>query len=177
VGGDDARAYLRGEANMIEDVQSGLQHILENNLEDQLAAYENYDSVILDMEDVAEWRLSFDPVTTVFNKYPVGLILGFRSPQRQELCSGVKVVRMHELAVVYMLVQQDLDKLMRKRSRYAQATEEIFHEINTGQLSDAAITGIFDIEAVYDRPLRDERDTAFVGSVWIACTVREDASW
>lgn len=162
---------------MIEDVQSGLKRLLQNNLADKLSPYEDHDDVLIELPDVEEWHLSFDPASTVFNKFPVGLILGFRSPQSQEHHTGVRVVRMHEMAVVYIFVEQDLDNLMRKRSRYAQATEEVFHDINTSQIGDDAITAVFNIEPIYDRPLRDENRTSYVGSVWIAGTVREDASW
>ena len=178
---DDEGSYLRHKdaANdtMIEDVQEGIKRILTRHLEDKLDGHTDDNDVILSLPVPSQWLMSFDPATTVFNRFPVGLILAFRSPQDQRLSTGVRVVRMHEMAIVYFVTDQDLDKLMRLRSRYAQATEEIFHDINTSQLGDGSITAIFGMEPIYDRPLRDERRTSYVGSVWIAFTAREDVSW
>lgn len=161
---------------MIEVVQDKLKAILQSHLETELKRHDSICNTKLSLPPPQQYFLDFDINSTVINQYPACIIFGFRTTLDDRLSVGLRVVQRHTMAITHLLVNRDLDELQRIRSRYAGATLKLLKDINLGKYDSAGIITMIDadIDIVYDRILRDERDTSFLGSVWVLFEARED---
>ena len=156
---------------MVEEVQDKIVDLLTTYLESELSGLESPSGgVALTLAVPAEYLINFDPNSTILDaSYPKCLILAARTTHDDELSTGYRVVNWHELAVVVLIIDQDIEKLQRKRSRYAEAIRSV---LKTYQQT-APLQMVRNFRFVYDRTLRDESLSAYLGSVWILLEARE----
>jgi hypothetical protein len=81
----------------------------------------------------------------------------------------------HEMAVVFLIIDQDIDQLDRAKSRYAEAMVKLLKQINSGTISASNIKSIRPgVQVNYERTLRDEANSSFLSSVWVTFTAESN---
>jgi len=161
----------------MEAVKYELEKKLKDNLSTLLADYVDQYGEELELPEPAEYAWDYDPNFTVFNKYPVCMILGFRELVNDRLSLGLRVVSENSIAVVMLIIDQDPTKLDRKKSRYGEALVKFMKEFNSGTYERDYITMFGpNFEVNYTRAVRDEAVAAYLGSVWVFTDARVDTT-
>lgn len=129
----------------------------------------------LQLPPPALYLLSFDEQFTVIpaGKLPCLILLPGRSRVETTSVAAPVVDYVHELAVVCLLQDPDIDALQRRRARYAEAIVDVLLS-HIHELAPAIHLRITDV--AYDRTLRDERAASYLSSVWVLLEARERRS-
>lgn len=130
----------------------------------------------LDLVPPRAYLLNFDEQFTVIGagQYPCLILLPGRSRLEVVSGSGALVDSVHELAVVCLIQDPNVDRLHRRRCRYAEAIVDVLlHAIH--DLAPAIHLRI--TQVAYDRTLRDERAASYLTSVWVILEARERVSF
>lgn len=157
---------------MIENVQDKIVTLLQTYIGTELTALASpTGGVALTLTSPAKYMLAFDPRTTVLaaGDYPFCGILTDKTELSDQLSVGVQIQNQHTLAAVFLLMNQDIEKLERMKARYAKAAIIVLKKHQqTDPLRRIRIDRV-----VYDRTLRDESKSAYLGSVWVLFTCWE----
>ena len=157
---------------MIEEVQDRVISILGTYINTELTALASpVGGVALALPKPSRYMLAFDPKSTVLaaGDYPFCAVLPSKTELSDQLSRGIQVSNEHELAIVFLLIDQNIEYLNRLKSRYAKSAVIVLKKHQqTDPLRRVRINKI-----VYDRNLRDERNSSYLGSVWILVTCWE----
>jgi len=118
-----------------------------------------------------KYMIDFDPRTTVLGAgdYPALIVMPAKTELSDQLSVGVQIQNEHSLAIVTLLLNQDIEKLQRMKSRYSQAIVTVLKKHQ--QIDPLRRIRIDQI--VFDRTLRDEKKSSYLGSVWIILSAWE----
>jgi len=159
----------------MEAVKYELEQKLKANIEDILDGYLTQYGETLELPVPAEYAWDYDPNFTVFNKYPVCMILGVSQQLNDRLSLGYRIVSQNQIAVVMLIIDQNPTMLDKKKSRYGDAIVEFMKKFNGSDYGRDYITMFGpDIRIDYTRATRDEDKAAYLGSVWVLTEARVD---
>lgn len=157
----------------MERIQETLRNKLEEKLPAALAAREASDGLPqLSLPAPKAYLFNFDEQFTVIGagQIPCLILLPGRTRVEAGISTGTTADYIHELAVVVLVQDQNADVLHRKRVRYAEAIVETLLK-SVHELAPAIHLRI--TQVAYDRTLRDERQSAYLTSVWVVLECRE----
>ena len=162
----------------MEEVKYELERKLKVNFDDVLDDYRTRLGETLELPMPASYSWDFDPNFTVYNKYPVCQILGAKQDVDDLMSTGLRVVSENDIAVVMIIIEQDPTKLDKMKHRYGDALVTFMKKFNSGDYDREYITMFgpeFSIN--FTRAIRDEKQSAYIGSVWVFTTVRVDTTF
>ena len=157
---------------MIEEVQDKVISLLQTYISTELSSLASPSGgVALTLTPPQKYLLDFDPRHTILaaGDYPACIVMPAKTVLSDQLSVGVQISNEHSLALVMLLMDQDIENLQRKKSRYSQAIITVLKE---HQQADP-LRRIKINQVVFDRTLRDERKSAYLGSVWITFSAWE----
>ena len=163
---------------MIEAVQDKLVTLNQTHLQaelDELASPAG--GVALTLTAPLEYHIAFEKGFTIIKKYPACLVLPGMTEEDDLIDNGFTVDNIHDIAMVYLLQHTDPAYLQRMKSRFAVAARKVLKKRTDADgvtIDKSPITQITDIHMSFmDRNVRDEKDTPFLGSVWLLFKAHE----
>ena len=158
---------------MIEEIQDKIASLLTTYLPTELAALTTVDSVALTLTSPQKYAIAFDPKSTILaaGDYPFCGVLTGKTVLSDQLSVGVQIQNEHSIALVFLLVDQNIENLERMKSRYSKAAVIVLKE----HQQDSPLRRVKINQIVYARTLRDEKKSSYLGSVWLLfdCWERE----
>ena len=160
----------------MERVQEAIRTILQHRLPAELAARENPPGLEpMRLPAPRRYLINFDEGFTVIaaSDYPAVIILPGSSIPVNGIAAGLAVDYVHEVAIVALVMERDIERLQRMRSRYAEAIQACLLK-HQKDPQPACNLLRFTIRAIrYDRSFRDDEKSPYRSSVWVIIEARE----
>ena len=161
----------------MEAVKYELERKLKVNFDDVLDDYRTRLGETLELPMPASYSWDFDPAFTIYNKYPVCQILGAKQDVNSTLSLGCRLVADNDIAVAMIMIEQNPTTLDKMKHRYGDALVAFMKKFNSGDYGRDYITMFGpDFSVNYTRATRDEKNAAYVGSVWVFTKARIDTT-
>ncbi len=153
---------------MIESIKDDLEALFKANLQTELTALGDAKVPAEELVAPKEYYHFFHPQMR-YSSIPGMIIDQTHTDFKEEAVLGSVADLWHHIDLIILLQDNNLEKLWRKESRYADAVISVLKKNpQYGAMADVSILTI-----AYDRTVRGEETKLFFSSVWLITSIKE----